>query len=391
MLKPSQYRVSGMFKPALFCIDLIGGILTWPFRKNAPIDQSSIKKILLIRLDNIGDVLVTTPSVRALRKKYPDAEIHILVRPSTAGLVIHNPNLNQVIQFEPPWLHRSGALRLWDSLLTFKDNATIRRLREEKYDLIIEFHTEPRNIILSWAAKGRYRVGHADRGLGFLLTHQVPYEDSGHIMDRTQRLVEYAGCAAEMPMLDLFLSHADEANGQKAMKEHWLRKKEFICLNPGTGRVNKRWTNQCWTELADLIHDKHNATIVFTGSSDDLPDIYQIISGMRNGQTAVVLAGKTTLGGLAEVYRHAKAVVCPDTGPLHIAKSVGAPLVALFGPINPIIWGYNDDNSRTVIRKQPCSFCDKPDCILKKDRYVCMTSITTKEIMHELKYVLRSV
>lgn len=390
MPMPSQYRVSRSFKPALFMIDLIGGLLVGPKRDKGPMDLDSIKKILLIRLDNIGDVLVTTPSIRALRKRYPKSEIHILVRPCTAGLVTHNSHLNQVIQFEPPWLHRSGALRIWDSLMAFRDNATIRRLKEEKYDLVIEFHTEPRNIMLAWASKGRYRIGHADRGLGFLLTHIVPYEDSGHIIDRTQRLTEYAGCASELPVLDLNLSSADESNGQKAMKENWLRKREYVCLNPGTGRVNKRWPNERWTELADAIIDKHNATIAFTGSSDDLPDIYQTISKMRNGQKAVVLAGKTTLGGLAEVYRHAKAVVCTDTGPMHIAKSVGVPLVALFGPVNPLIWGYCDDTSRTVIHKQPCSFCDRPDCELKKDKYACMTAITPKEVMRELKAVLRN-
>ena len=388
MLKPSQYRVSAPFNVLLFCIDTLGGFVTLPFRRFYTIDHASIKKILLIRLDYIGDVLVTTPAIRALRKKYPEAAIDVVCRPLTAQLLRANPNVTTVIPFDPPWLKHMGGVKLWDTIRTFWDNATVRRLKEERYDLVIEFHTDPRNILLSWIIQGRYRIGHADRGLGFLLTHPIPYEDSGHIIDRTNRIVQYLGCGQELPTLDLYLSSEDESEGQRVMKEHWLRKREFICLNPGTGRINKRWALASWSELADAIIDKYGVTAAFTGSTEDLLDIYQIIGAMRNSKRTVVLAGKTSLGGLAEVYRHAKAVICTDTGPMHIAKSVGARLVALFGPVNPIIWGYTHSTSRVVVEKQTCSFCDRPDCIRKTEQYLCMTQIQPAGVLAQLKSVL---
>lgn len=385
MIKPSGYRVAPPLNWALFAIDLLGGIITFPIRNKKSIDHSQIKKILLIRLDYIGDVLVTTPAIRGLRKKYPQAHIDVVMRPSTCQLLRSNPAVHSTIPFDPPWLKHMGGIKLFDTLRTFWDNATIRRLKEEQYDLVIEFHTDPRNILLSWMIGGRYRVGHADRGLGFLLTHPVPFEDSGHIISRTHRLVGYLGCGEELATLDLYLSPDDESEGQRVMKEHWLRKREFICLNPGTGRINKHWQIPSWADLADQIVDKYGVTVAFTGSSEDLPEIYQIMGLMRNGKRAVVLAGKTSLCGLAELYRHARAVVCTDTGPMHIAKSVGAKLVALFGPVNPLMWGYTDGSSRVVVKKQTCSFCDRPDCIRKSQRYLCMTEISPKDVMAELK------
>lgn len=388
MIPPSQYRLASPLNVVLFSIDLLGGMLSFPFRRANPIDHASIKKILLIRLDYIGDVLVTTPSLRALRKRYPDARIDVVMRPSTASLLRANPNVTTLIPFDPPWLTHMGGIKLWDTLKTYSDNATIRRLQEEHYDLIIEFHTDPRNIFLSWIIGARYRLGHPDRGLGFLLTHTIPFEDSGHILERTERIIHYLGCPKELPTIDLYLSPEDENEGQAVMKEHWLRKREFVCLNPGTGRINKHWPISSWTELADSIIDKYGTTIVFTGSSQDLPEIYQIIATMRNSKRTVILAGKTNLGALAEVYRNTKAVVCTDTGPMHIAKSVGARLVALFGPVNPLLWGYTDSTSRVLVKKQSCSFCDKPDCIRKTERYLCMTEIQPIDVLAELKSIL---
>ncbi len=374
-----RYKVKKVYVPLIFIIDFIGHAIFFPFRlfkKRMQINK--IKKILIIRLDNIGDILVTTPSIRALREKFKEARIDILVKSYTKDLVKNNPYIDNVIVFDSPWLHRKAKLNPFGSLKFFLKNELIKRLRSEKYDLALEFHTDPRNILLMFLIKARYRLGHAVRGLGFLLTHAVPYKENAHIVDKHAAIVECLGCSVKDKKTDLFI---DAGTAIKMKKAAGKTGNKIICLNPGTGRLNKYWFNERWAKLADYLVERYDLDIAFTGDKNDLKDIDEIMGFMKNRKRCNVFAGKLSLLETSALIKNSRLMVSTDSGPLHLAKAVGTPVVGLYGPVNPVEWGYKDKKSAYVSGFNKCTCKYLPDCIRKTDRYLCMKSISVQDIL----------
>lgn len=384
------YWVDWKFKPLLFLIDFIGYTVFFPFsffrRQIAP---ARIKKILVIRLDNIGDILVTTPALRALRKRFPNAKIDVLVRPQLKELLQGNLNINKILCLDIPWLHKGGAVNLLDSIKFFFGNhPTIKQLKQERYDLAIEFHTDPRNIFLLWKINATHRIGHAVRGLGFLLTKIVPFAYDTHIIDRHLSIPYALGAEKESQTLDL----AIPAKVTQKVKELLVKTNvvsDFVCLNPGTGRVNKFWVNEYWALLADKLIEKYDLQVVFTGGKEDTKDFDEIFKNVKCREKVVSFVGKTSLMECAAVIKQSKLCISTDSGPMHLAKAVGTPVIGLFGPIPPEQWGYKDETSDYVVKKIECSFCDKPDCIRTVDRYLCMRLITVNDVLKKAERFLQ--
>ena len=334
-----MYQVNWKYKPLLFTIDIIGYILFspyWVFKKR--IKENEIKKILVIRIDEIGDVLLTTPVLRALRKRFPDAGIDVLIKNDTKELLDDNPNIDKLILCEQPWLKKSINLFYYISL--------IRKLRKEKFDLAIEIHPDARNIFLGFFS-ARYVIGHKFRGLGFLLdkaTNSNPCKE--HIIQLNLDVVRLIG-ADSNDELDIDYG---KKNLQKAKSLIKIAKGKIICINPGAGRANKLWLNDKWAKLADALIEKYKAQIIFVGSYEEQGLIKDIQSYMKNKDQSINMAGKTTLLDLAALIKMCKLLIATDSGPLHIARAVKTPLIGLYGTVDPKIWGYNDKYSRIVCK-----------------------------------------
>lgn len=330
-----MYKVNLIYKPILSLIDLAGNIIFFPTKlKSFP---REIRKILIIRLDHVGDAVMTTPVVKSLKMNYPMADVHVACRSLTGDVFSGNPNVSKVITVDAPWFSRND-FEGWSSFF-----GKISFLRKERYDLIIELHADPRNIILA-SLIGGYRVGYDIRGFGFLLNKVARYDNAEkHNIERNLDVLRSLNLVSLSTEPELFVS---KENSQKIRK--FLGNGKFVCINPGTGRQEKYWLKERWAGLCSRI-EKSGFKLLFTGSPDDQKLVDEIIlaSGIKT-KNYINIVGRTSLSGLAAAIKQCKLFIGPDTGPMHIARAVRTPLIGLFGPVDPNVWGYNDTRYKNI-------------------------------------------
>ncbi len=331
-----SYKTKKRYWPFLFVTDVIGGIVCfWPrFKK-----FQEPKRIVLLRLEHVGDVLLTTPAFRAIRKRFPKAKIDVLVRDFSAGILKNNKNIDNVIVWNAPWLSNLGEKDSWPSALRF-----ISKLRKNKYDLAFDFHGDPHNIMLA-SRIARYRVGFGVRGLCFLLNKSVPYGD-GHVIDRNLALAKALGADVTDKQMDLPFTAQDASHAESIIGK--LNARTIVCIAPGSAREEKNWLNDRWAKVADYLVEEYNAKILFTGGKKENAMIDDILSKMKHPNDTLNICGQTSLTQLAAILKRCSLILCPDSGTMHIARAMNTPLIGLFTVENAREWGYNEGNFRHI-------------------------------------------
>jgi ADP-heptose:LPS heptosyltransferase len=346
------YRTALVFQPLLFLIDLLGYVVFFWLRFRT---LGEPRRILLIRLEHVGDVLMTTPAILALRRRFPRAAIDVLVRDFTAPILKQNRNISKVIIWNAPWLSKLGKRESWLSVPRM-----IGLLRKQKYDLAIDFHGDPRNIILA-SLVARYRVGFGARGLGFLLNRVVPY-GCRHAIDRSLSLVKALGADGRDRTMELAVSGADARFAKRALTSGV----RWACIAPGSGRAEKNWLPERWAAVADRLIERRKVRVVFTGSKNEAFLVEKIVQQMKHPEQTLSLCGRTNLPQLAAILKRCSLVLCPDSGTMHIARAVGTPLVGLFTVEDPREWGYDEPRYQSVRGKDI-----SVETVLKKAAAVC--------------------
>ncbi len=332
-----MYQTKAVYKPFLFLIDTAGYAAAWWLKLRR---MPEPKKILCIRIDHIGDVLLTTPAFRALRKRFPKARIDVLVRSFSKDILTGNKNVDRILTFDFPWLGLHGKTASRAETKRF-----IERLRKEDYDVAIDFHADPRNILLA-AKVAKYRVGYGIRGLGFLLNKVAQFR-RGHQIQHNLDLVRALGADSSAKM-ELSIPAAATKRAHAMLKNA----KNVVGITPATGRKPKYWLNDRWAAVADALVEKYGVKIALTGGKGDQKDIDAIIAQMQHTDAIINLAGKTSLKELGAVIKQYKLFVSPDTGPAHMARALNVPLLELFGPEDSARWGYNEGKFRHIKRDQ---------------------------------------
>ncbi len=313
--------------------------------------MKNFKNILFVRTDRIGDVVLTTPTVKILREAYPQASISILVSPLTSDLVQGNPYLNEVIVDDRAKTHK-GLLGFW---------RLVNLLRRRKFDLAIIFHTKKRTNLLCALAGIPYRTGYRNDKFGFLLTH--PIVDTRHLGEKHE--VEY--CldvlrSLEIPV-DKFFKDYDLFVPIKKESESWL--KEFllknnisdqdilIAIHPAASDPAKQWPSKRFAELIDSLIERYHAKIVLVGTSSTQPIVKEILNLTQASSNLIFdLSGLTTVSQLVSLLKRGNLLVSNDSGPVHIAAALGTPVVSIFTRnqpgINPERWKPLGSKSRVV-------------------------------------------
>ncbi|PIY60413.1 hypothetical protein COY95_01905, partial [Candidatus Woesearchaeota archaeon CG_4_10_14_0_8_um_filter_47_5] len=207
-MMPMFYKVRFPFWLMLFLIDLCGYILFSPLLLyntlfNGEIKKDEVKKILVIRLDHIGDMILATPVFKNLKENF-NAEVHVLCREMTVEVIKNNPHIDRIITFNSPWFSRGDSAPLSAFM------RTVTLLRSEHYDICFELHTDPRNIVLAWLSGAQKRIGYPVRGFGFLFTHRIPFDvGTKHIVYQNLNLLRKIGCSLSPPCLELHPSKED--------------------------------------------------------------------------------------------------------------------------------------------------------------------------------------
>jgi heptosyltransferase-1 len=277
-------------------------------------------RFLLIRLGSLGDIVHALPAASALRDTFPAARIDWAVEQKWQRLLQGNPDISEIISVDRK---SAGGIA-----------GTLQKLRSARYDCAIDFQALYKSAILAYASGAPKRIGfpssYAREGFASLLYSDRINPRGPHKVDHNLALAEHAGAKNVPPRFPLMIRSEDE---QAVARELHARKiEEFFVLNPGGGWRSKCWPPQLYGELhRKLVGLYGSRGIITTGpGEDDLAR--QVIASAGEPAPAAISLG---LGPLMALLRGAKFVVSADTGPLHLATALGAPVVALFGPTDP--------------------------------------------------------
>lgn len=372
-----MYKLNWKYIPLIAFVDFLGYILIRPFlRKTFPF----IQKILVIRVDEIGDAILSTPVFLALRQRFPSAEICALIKPLTKEVYANNKNIDRIILADS-WL--SSWAGQGASLFSFF--RLIRQLRRESFDLVVELHTDPRNILLA-SLVGKYCIGYGYRGFGFLLNKKAKPSNK-HIIEQCLDVVRLLG-ADTPPLLELLLQENSVITIRKKLAAAGFdiaSPKHLVCISPGAGRANKLWFNNSWAKLVSALLKKRNTQIIFAGTASEAKIVDEIMALLGNTKKILNLCGKTSLQELFALVSHCSMVIAPDSAIIHIANACSTPSIGLYGPTDPSVWGYNTQLQKSIFRKLNCSFCDKAGCSLRSNKNKCMEWLSSEDVLHELE------
>jgi ADP-heptose:LPS heptosyltransferase len=326
---------------------MIGYGIFFLFRVNKGNGPRNIKKILIMRLDHIGDVLSSTIILAPLRKKFPDASIDFAAASWTHDLLEANPFIDSVIQFDAPWFDGKKQSVRSNVKGFFK---LVQAIRDGRYDLAIDMRGDVRHITALYLARVKHRIGYGITGGGFLLTDPVPYEGGVHETEKHVALLAPLGIHPSPARVRIFLSDKHIQN-VSVLKERENIVGAYAVLHAIPRNPLKKWKPEGFSALANYLYTNRNLIPVMVGSLEDTEITMRIMSA-----AAVIiknLCGKLSLPELGALLGDASLFVGVDSGPAHIAAASGVPTVILFSGINnPRQWAPRGNNVR-IVRPAP--------------------------------------
>jgi lipopolysaccharide heptosyltransferase II len=293
-------------------------------------------RILLVRPDHLGDVLLATPAMRALREARPAAELHALVGPWSGDVLEPCEALDRVLTLPFPGFSRTPNANLRSPYQLAW--ATARQLRRIGYSAAVILRPDHWwGALVAWLAGIPIRVGYDLPDVEPFLTLALPWQ-AEHAVLQNARLVErltHGPLDREALTLTYTVSAEDRAWAKGYMDEAGLGDDErLIVIHAGAGAAIKHWEPAQWALVADRLARQARARIALTGGEAEL-QLTRAIAAQMQEKSPVMLAGETRIGTLAAVLERAALAMGPDSGPLHLAAAVGTPTVALFGPADP--------------------------------------------------------
>jgi len=332
--------------------------------------ESTVARVLLLRLERIGDLLMVLGAIRRLRELLPLAEIDLAVgswNRALAGLI---PEVTRIEAIDAPWLSREAGTTTHAQMI-----ARAFKWRERQYDLVLNFEPDIRSNLLAWLSGAARRVGYSTGGGGAFLTEALTYDPRVHVSDNAMRLVTVAARQPEsadtLPPGTPLINPAASATAAKVLAG---RSGLLIGVHASGGRAVKQWPPERFRELARRLIDQYDATIVFTGSAADRPLVDAAMAGLPRDRV-VDASGGLELPDLAGLLAQLRLFISGDTGPMHLAHAVGTTVVAIFGPSDPARYAPRGAHDRVVRIDLPCSPCNRirqppqrctgstPDCL----------------------------
>jgi ADP-heptose:LPS heptosyltransferase len=337
-------------------------------------------RILCLRLERIGDLMMTLPALAELRALAPDASIDLVVGAWNERIAGAIAAVNRVETLDAAWLARSNTGQGMAQLLV-----RARRWRERRYHLAINFEPDIRSNLLLAASGAKRLTGYESGGGGPLLDVALPYDTRAHTADNAVALVRAAlgGRSHGVPGLGLTIPESARLEARRLLNG---RPEPIVALHVSGGRAIKQWPEARFHEVARTLIDRRGATIVLTGSEADRDQVDTAVRGLPTAHLLDV-SGTLDLITLAAVLERVALLVTGDTGPMHVAAAVGTPIVAIFGPSDPARYAPRGPLDRVVRIDLPCAPCNRiripparcvghtPDCLAGIDVARVLTAI----------------
>lgn len=324
-----------------------------------------MRNILVIKLRYIGDVLLATPVLELLRAAWPQARLTMAVNRGTEPILTHNPHVNETIVVDRMGL--GGELN------------RLRELRRRRFDCVIDLSDADRSAIMALATGAPTRIGfnweHRWRGLAYTTVVEAAY-GAMHMVDYDLRALGPLGVTAVSGQPMLRVGADDEAEADRLLEETGLIGRLWIMVHPGARYWFKSWGEDRFAELIDRFAARGLPSAI-VGGDGEVDKAERIAAQCR--RPPVILAGRTSLLGLAALMKRCLFFVGNDAGPMHMAASVGAPVVGLFGPSDPRVWGPRGAQVEVLYKGFDCRRCFHPAC--ERGAESCMNHIGTEEVV----------
>jgi lipopolysaccharide heptosyltransferase II len=342
-------------------------------------DWNAARSILAVRLDNMGDVLMTTPALRALKESHPQRHLTLLTSRSGALAAAHIPEVDDVIVYDAPWVrhdHDIGA----DA-----DLAMIERLRRRCFDgaAIFTVYSQsalPAALFCRLAGIPR-RLAHSRENPYGLLTHRSietePQQQIRHEVRRQLDLVAAVGARASDERLSFRIGldeHEIVADRLSFMGVD--AHAPWILIHPGATAESRRYPAERFAAVADALSTRLRCPIVFAGSAAEVSLVESVRAAMR--APSYTLAGVLSLGECAAAVAQARLLIANNSGPVHLAAAVGTPVVDLYALTNPQHTPWRVPH-RTLSHDVPCKYCYRSVC--PQGHHACLRGVTVEEVI----------
>jgi heptosyltransferase II len=329
------------------------------------LEHASIKRILVRATNWIGDAVMTTPAMGALRSSFPAAEIVVVGNPLVAELFRHHPYCDRVLVFDKKGEHQGvrGLLRF------------CRILRRERFDLAILLQNAVEAAVMAFLARIPRRAGYATDGRALLLTHPVRVGAAERRLHHTRYYLEMLE-ALEIRGGDGALRLActdDELAGARELLGEGIP----VVINPGAAYGSaKRWYPERFSDVGNRLAAEYGARIVLTGGPGETEIGRDIAASMS--VPPLNLIGKTSVRELMAVLSLCRLVVTNDSGPMHVAAAFGVPIVAVFGPTDHTTTSPLAENCRIIRKEVDCAPCLLRQC---PTDHRCMEAISADDVL----------
>ena len=364
-----------MFKTFVEVITLIASFLIQHclYGKSLPTGFNP-RRILVIKLDHLGDVLLATPVFSNLRRAYPSAQLHGLVGEwGEVGLRSH-PDVDKIIRYNARFFCRPGKPKPRYEVFT-----VLSLLRQQKYDLVIDLRGDWFTALFALMKPTRYRLDYAWLQVANKLG--LAQFTGLHQFERNLDLLRMADIPTPCKLPTFHTTAADQKWADDfVQKSEIFPNRPLIIMHPGSPISLKRWRTERFAAVADWLIKQKNAQILFVGTRDEVHIISTVQRQMRG--KSINLAGETTVSQLAELLKRCHLFLGNDSGPMHVAAAVGTQTIGLYGPGNPARFGPIGLNCHAVRRQLHCPPCMGTSC--KFGGEGCMKDIQVEHVIQAI-------
>lgn len=347
----------------------------------------SARKVLCVRLDTIGDVLMTTPAIRALKGSMAGREITLLTSPAGAGIALLVPEIDRVIEYDAPWLKATAPRSN-----SRPEYEMAERLREEGYDAAVIFTVYSQNPLptafLCYLADIPLRLAHCHENPYQLLTDWIPDPEPQKLIRHEARrqldFVSSIGCRTNDERLSLVVPSLARDRVADILSSQGVNiEQPWLLIHPGATAPSRRYAPESFAQVAKLLAVENGYLPVFTGGAEE----EELVERIRQEAAvpSVSLAGRLDLTELAALISMAPVLIANNTGPVHMAAALGTPVVDLYALTNPQHTPWMVP-SRVLNHDVPCKYCYKSIC--PEGHHNCLRLVTPESVVQAVRELL---
>lgn len=342
-----------------------------------------VKNLLLVKLRGIGDAVLLTPSIKAVKEGFPDSSVTVITSPAGALILKGNPYIDEILVYD-----RDKPGNLIDQL------KFLNGIRKKEIYLAINFHASFRSALFVYLSGAKFRIIHNHSGKNYFSNIDITAKkEQKSIIERDFDCLRTAGISPVNKKTEIYLTEEEKESGRKYLQNLLGTVPLFsqnmglspngdcpnfvVGINPGANRPTKRWEEEKYAELADMIIENHkNQIVVFSGPGEEFIG-EKILKLMKN---RAYLIKNLNLREVAGIINHCSLFIGNDNGLFHMAVALGIPTITVFGPENPVEWHPYDhlpEGKHIIVSKKLiCMNCGKLYCETNE----CIKSITVLEV-----------